>query len=103
MAIISPIPPTFSVLSHKYIGAARTSKASATIIAAASAATSPPRADRHRRVAGVLLQRPHQDARWDLQHDWCDIWLIKLAGISTFLIAYSPSTGPGCDDDAAEL
>ena len=38
-----------------------------------------------------------------LRHYWYDIWLIKLAGVSAFLIAYSPTTGSGCDYNGAEV
>jgi len=38
-----------------------------------------------------------------LRHYWYDIWLIKLAGISALLIAYSPTTGSGCNYDGGEV
>jgi hypothetical protein len=38
-----------------------------------------------------------------LRHYWYDIWLIKLAGLSAFLIAYSPTTGSGCTYDGAQV
>lgn len=38
-----------------------------------------------------------------LEHRWYDIWLIRLAGVSAFLIAFSPTTGSGCNYDGAEV
>ncbi|SLN54741.1 hypothetical protein PEL8287_02937 [Roseovarius litorisediminis] len=56
---------------------------------------------------GLLLTffysfRPHQVDGYRA-HEWYDIWLIKLAGISAFLIAFSPTTGSGCTYNGAEV
>lgn len=37
------------------------------------------------------------------RHTTLDIWLAKIAGISAFLIAFSPTTGSGCLYDGAEV
>lgn len=38
-----------------------------------------------------------------LQHRWYDIWLVKLAGLSAFVIAFSPTTGSGCAYDGTQV
>lgn len=46
---------------------------------------------------------PTNDVEGYRKHTKLDIWLAKIAGVSAFLIAFSPTTGSGCLYDGAEV
>lgn len=46
---------------------------------------------------------PPDDVDGYRKHTKLDIWLAKLAGVSAFLIAFSPTTGSGCLYDGSEV
>ena len=46
---------------------------------------------------------PPDDVEGYRKHTKLDIWLAKIAGVSAFLIAFSPTTGSGCLYDGSEV